>query len=274
VVAVHDLDAAGDFYRRLGFQVGARNRHPWGTENRLVQFASSFIELITVADPAAIPSHTPGKFSFGAFLRDYLEEDEGLAMLALDSIDAKSDAILYAEEGIGSFEPFYFERSGVLPDGVVTRVAFSLAFAREPRSPRAAFFVCQQHIPENFWKPDFQRHPNRARNVRMVSLKTSRPREHEGFLQAFTGAAAPKPGSDGALTFALNGGFIKIAPDNAGEAAANALRFDSFSVATSELDRVPGALTAARIDFTRSAKIVVVPSSAAFGVHIVFSAED
>ncbi|MFX8809231.1 VOC family protein, partial [Acinetobacter baumannii] len=50
VVAVHDLDQAAGFCHRLGFQVGARNRHPWGTENRLVQFASSFIELITVAD--------------------------------------------------------------------------------------------------------------------------------------------------------------------------------------------------------------------------------
>ena len=35
VVAVRDLDEAGRFYERLGFQVGARNRHPWGTENRI-----------------------------------------------------------------------------------------------------------------------------------------------------------------------------------------------------------------------------------------------
>ncbi len=41
VLAVRDLDAAGLFYERLGFQVGARNRHPWGTENRIVQFQSS-----------------------------------------------------------------------------------------------------------------------------------------------------------------------------------------------------------------------------------------
>ena len=38
VVAVRDLDGAAAFYERLGFQVGARNRHPWGTENRIVQF--------------------------------------------------------------------------------------------------------------------------------------------------------------------------------------------------------------------------------------------
>ncbi|MBN9147100.1 MAG: VOC family protein [Nitrobacter sp.] len=48
VVAVHDLDAAGAFYQRLGFQVGGRNHHPWGTENRLIQFNNAFIELIAV----------------------------------------------------------------------------------------------------------------------------------------------------------------------------------------------------------------------------------
>ena len=37
VHAVRDLDAAGDFYRRLGFTVGARNIHPWGTHNRIVR---------------------------------------------------------------------------------------------------------------------------------------------------------------------------------------------------------------------------------------------
>ena len=57
VVAVQDLDQAGNFYQRLGFQVGSRNRHPWGTENRLVQFSDSFIELITIGEGAAIASH-------------------------------------------------------------------------------------------------------------------------------------------------------------------------------------------------------------------------
>src|SRR5256885_12438117 len=46
VHAVHDLDAVGDAYARLGFTVGARNRHPWGTHNRIVQFPGVFIELL------------------------------------------------------------------------------------------------------------------------------------------------------------------------------------------------------------------------------------
>jgi catechol 2,3-dioxygenase-like lactoylglutathione lyase family enzyme len=37
VRAVRDLDAAAKFYARAGFAVGARNRHAWGTHNRIVQ---------------------------------------------------------------------------------------------------------------------------------------------------------------------------------------------------------------------------------------------
>jgi hypothetical protein len=55
VLAVHELDRAAARYARPGFIVGARNRNPWGTENRVIQLRSSFLELIAVADPDLIP---------------------------------------------------------------------------------------------------------------------------------------------------------------------------------------------------------------------------
>jgi hypothetical protein len=51
VHAVRDLDAVAALYRRLGFSVGARNRHPWGTHNHIVQLPGFFIELLTLAEP-------------------------------------------------------------------------------------------------------------------------------------------------------------------------------------------------------------------------------
>src|ERR671917_2892066 len=96
VVAVRDLDGAARFYEGLGFRVGAKNRHPWATENRLIQFNGSFIELIAVGEGADIPPHAPRAFSFGAFVRDYLARREGLAMLALATRDADADAAVFA----------------------------------------------------------------------------------------------------------------------------------------------------------------------------------
>ncbi len=74
VHAVRDLDAAVDLYRRLGFTVGARNRHPraWGTQNHIVQLPGTFVELLAVADASGIAPHAPRHFSFGAFNRDFL----------------------------------------------------------------------------------------------------------------------------------------------------------------------------------------------------------
>src|SRR3954465_12867813 len=85
VHAVRDLDAAGETYGRLGFMVGARNSHPWGTDNRIVQFADCFMELLTVAQPDKITPFASRKYSFGAFNREFLKSREGLSMLVLES---------------------------------------------------------------------------------------------------------------------------------------------------------------------------------------------
>jgi catechol 2,3-dioxygenase-like lactoylglutathione lyase family enzyme len=187
VHAVRDLDAAGDFYRRLGFTVGARNRHPWGTHNRIVQLPGFFVELLSVGEPDRIVEPASGTVSFGAFTRDFLARGEGLAMLVLEGHDAAADAQAFRRAGIGDFAPFRFEREGRKPDGRVVKLGFSLAFARDERAPDTCFFTCQQHYPENFWDPAFQGHPNGATGVAAVVLVAENPTDHHIFLSAFSG---------------------------------------------------------------------------------------
>ena len=134
VHAVRDLDAAAVFYESLGFTVGARNRHPWGTHNRIIQFDGSDIELLTVAEPEKIMPHAPRSFSFGAFHRDFLAHEQGLAMLLLNSRDAKADHAAWRAAGIGDFEVFNFEREGKRPDGASVKLAFSLVFRSAART--------------------------------------------------------------------------------------------------------------------------------------------
>lgn len=274
VVAVHELDEAGDFYRKLGFQVGARNRHPWGTENRLIQFSSSFIELITVGEDAGvIPCHAARRFSFGSFVRDYLRKREGLAMLALDSTDAEADAAWFAAKGIGDFEPFFFERMGRRPDGSETRVAFTLAFALDAEAPDAAFFVCQQHFPQNFWNTDFQRHANGATNILSAALTAPQPEAHAGFLATFSGAER-KQRPDDSLFFALDGGRIDVIREaDERPSSLRAPLLSSFTIKVGDIAHQADALRAAGIPFTAGGKVLAVPSSAAFGVGIRFSSE-
>jgi catechol 2,3-dioxygenase-like lactoylglutathione lyase family enzyme len=276
VVAVRDLDRAAHLYERLGFQVGGKNRHPWGTENRLIQFDGSFIELIAVGEGADIPPHGPRAFSFGAFIRDYLARREGLAMLALSTVDANSDAASFAKADIGAFEPFFFSRRGRRPDGSETEVAFTLTFAHDPQAPDAGFFVCQHHFPNNFRNAALQTHPNEGEAISAVVLAAEQPQAHRAFLERFAGAApASKAGHD--LSLALSHGRIDVVmPDDAAELYGSIdvdphrAAFAAFAVRVPDVRYVAIRLDAGGAPYQHIGSRLVVPASAARGVAIAF----
>jgi Glyoxalase-like domain len=215
VHAVHDLDAAAQLYRRLGFTVGARNRHPpeWGTCNHIVQLPGFFVELLAIAEPSGIAPHEPRKFSFGAFNRDFLAHAEGLSMLVLESASAQAAADEFAAAGIGAFDLFTFEREGKRPDGATVKLGFSLAFARDAGAPRAGFFVCQRHHPENFWSPAFQAHPNTACAVAGAVLVAENPTDHHIFFSAFSGERELQATSTGVSVTTPRGAITVMDPD-------------------------------------------------------------
>jgi catechol 2,3-dioxygenase-like lactoylglutathione lyase family enzyme len=187
VHAVRDLDAAADLYRRLGFTVGARNRHPWGTHNHIVQLPGFFVELLSVGESESILAAGPHQFAFGEFTRRFLAGGDGLAMLVLESADADADARAFRDAGIGDFDVLDFERDGKRPDGSVVKLGFSLAFATDRNAPDIGFFACQQHYPENFWDRAFQIHANTASGIAGLVLVAENPTDHHIFLSAFAG---------------------------------------------------------------------------------------
>jgi catechol 2,3-dioxygenase-like lactoylglutathione lyase family enzyme len=186
VHAVRDLDACGALYERLGFIVGARNRHSWGTHNRIVQMSGVFIELLTVAEPEKLDGDGIPRL-FGVHNRDFLARHEGLSGVLLESRDATADAAAFRDAGIAASGALRFEREAQRPDGTPIRAGFSLAFARDPAGAEAAFASCQNHFPENFWNPAFQAHRNGATGVAGVVMVAENPSDHHIFLSAFTG---------------------------------------------------------------------------------------
>ena len=277
VLAVHDLDAAGAFYQRLGFLVGARNRHPWGTENRIVQFPGAFLELITVGEGAAIDPHQADTFSFGAFVRDYLAQREGFAMLVLASEDARADKVTFDKAGIGGFRPFDFARTAKKPDGTEVEVSFSLAFARDPLAPHCGFFVCQQHRPENFWNPVMQAHPNGATALAGVTIVASDPADHAEFLSAFTGIRAFSATSAG-LRFETPRGVVECLSDAAFafdfglSAIGEGPRLAAFTIAVANLAAFENRLKAEAMDYLKHGSALVLPPQSTFGVALRFIA--
>lgn len=275
VHAVRDLETAAERYRALGFQLGAANRHPWGTENRIVQLAGSYIELLAVAEPAQIPEHAESRFSFGAFTRDFLSQREGLCMIALESADARGDAAAFRAAGIGGFDVLDFAREGKRPDGTPVRLAFSLAFARDIAAPDVGFFACQEHYPESFWNPEFQQHRNSALAIAEVVLVAEKPAAHAGFLSAFTGREARV--EPGAVSVVLPRGRIRVltmaafrAHFGVGPGGTNGTCIGGLCVAVEDLARSAAALRSNGIPHESHGENFVVAPAAAMGTTLVF----
>ncbi len=218
VAAVTDLDAASATWERLGFTLAPRARHPWGTENRVVQLDGAFVELLTIGEDAAIEEATGSAFSFGAFNRDFLAtHGDGLSMLVLESRDPDADRAAFADAGLATFDPFGFERIARAPDGEERAVGFDLTFTGftgegENGVPDLGFFTCRQRFPENFWRAEYQAHPNTAKRLDAVVLVAPDPSDfHEG-LSAFAGVREIHATSAGIVIPTPRGAIEVVSP--------------------------------------------------------------
>ncbi len=175
VLCIHDLEAAQQAYRSFGFTTTPKAVHPFGTANTLVQLQNNFLELLIVEDAGKVPPMAPGRYSFAAAAQSYLTARQGMSALVFESGDARADQAEFVGMGLETYEPVDFSRMAGLPDGSEVEVAFSLAFLTERQMPGTTFFVCQQHAPEHFWKPEYQRHDNGARDVTEVVMFAPKP---------------------------------------------------------------------------------------------------
>ena len=185
VHASRDLVAQAALYRKLGFTLGARNHHPWGTENHIIQFADHFIELISRGAGFRAPVDLdPHVFSFAGFVSEQLDKAEGVSMLALVAQDAAADRVYFKAACLGDFETFHFERKGKRADGGDSHVAFTLAFAHAKLMPDIGFFTCQHHFREEFFSPALQTHANGAVGVVGIVIAADAPADHAVFLES------------------------------------------------------------------------------------------
>jgi catechol 2,3-dioxygenase-like lactoylglutathione lyase family enzyme len=276
VHAVRDLDAVAHLYRRLGFTVGARNKHSWGTHNHIVQMPGVFVELLTLAEPEKLGDDGFSKL-FGAYNGEFLKRAEGLSLLILESNDAAADQRAFAAAGIAGSDVLRFEREGKRPDGSAVKVAFSLAFADDKLAPWVHFCICQQHYPENFWNPDFQHHANSARGVAGVVFVADEPGLHTKFLSDFAGQPDVKMSRDSVTLVTPRGTIDVLTPAAFRQAyetepleTADGARFSAVVFNVADIAAAEDALAAGEIDAAIGADRVIVDPELAMGATIVF----
>jgi Glyoxalase-like domain len=276
VHAVRDLDACAALYERAGFIVGARNRHDWGTHNRVVQMPSVYIELLTVGEPDKLVGDGIPRL-FGVHHRDFLARHEGLSGVLLESRDAAADAAAFRDAGIAASGALRFEREARRPDGTPIRVGFSLAFAHDPAGAEAAFASCQQHAPEMFWNPAFQAHRNGVTGIAGLVMVAENPSDHHIFLSAFTGERELLATSSG-VAVTTPRGTIQVMEPSAYERhfgvappdLAHGARLAALIFSVRDRAHAAALLAQAKIAAdTRMGRIVVAPEHA-MGATLVF----
>lgn len=276
VHAVRDLDAAADFYRRAGFTVSARNVHPWGTHNHVVQLPGFFIEVLTVGEPDKLVGEGLPRV-FGIANRDFIARGDGFSMLALESKDINADVEDFKQRGIGISKALPFTREAKLPDGSTITVGFTLAFARDDMSPQTGFFAIQHRDPAMFYKKELQQHANGASGVLGAVMVADNPTDHHIFLGAVTGVrdlhsssigvTAPTPRGDveimEAVSFRDQFGTL---PKLDGEGAS----LKGLRLAVPDIDATERALKSGGVAVHRHIGRLVVPPEAAFGATLIF----
>lgn len=278
VMPLRDLDAASRFYEALGFKLTPKADHAWGTSNRLVQINGAFLELLTVVDPSRMEEADIDAFSFGAYNRDFLTRHEGISMLVLDSADPVADRQGFHDAGLTTYAPFSFERIANQPDGSERKVAFDLTFTTHPDVPDAAFFACRNRFPENFWKPEYQDHPNGALRIASVIMVADEPAELHEFLSAFSGQRELRSTSFGIecdlgqsqIDILTPVGFNAFYGDVFPLDTLDSPRIVAFKIVVDDIARIERLAKAAGTDVTRRSGMVIVPASAAHGSVLIF----
>jgi catechol 2,3-dioxygenase-like lactoylglutathione lyase family enzyme len=155
VIAVHELEAAVQSYRALGFTVVPGGRHPVGTHNALIAFKDeSYLELIAFYEPN----------------RDHrwwaaLQKGGGLVDFCLVTDDLAADTAAIRRAGVDIGDPQ--EQSRVRPDGYRLRWVFSLA--RGPHRGVAPFLI-RDETPREERVPREMDHPNGVTGIGTVTV--------------------------------------------------------------------------------------------------------
>lgn len=270
VLMVRDLDAAEQRFRELGFNMSARNHHPFGTSNNLAVFDGNFLEVLGVSDESKIPEHSAESYSFASRCRDFIAgSGEGVGMVVLDSADGRADHKLFQDAGFETFEPVDFSRGATQPDGSSETVSFTICFLLHDAIPNLPHFVCQQHNPELFWHADFQQHLNTARRIDEITIWSEDPAGLAAFYGRLFGEGAVAE-TGGEFIVAMARGRIRVLDRESAELEYGmklgkaAPQLIAVSVAVADLDAARAVLQGqVRVLDDRGGRLRVPPAEAA-----------
>jgi hypothetical protein len=217
VIDVGDnLDQAAATYRALGFQLTERGYHTLGSANHLAMFETNYIELL-----AARQSGGPIRSELAGF-------PPGLNGLVLATDDADAQYNDLRERGVAVRAPESFSRPVTLADGVTHDARFRTTHLGRSAVPFGRLYFCQHDTRDLVWRPEWQRHPNGAREITGVLISAPDPEQVAALFQRMFGTEPAEIGGGSLRVFA---GQVAIDIARHPELAAEAKGRDVFLAA-------------------------------------------
>ena len=188
VIAVRDMEAARDVFRRLGFVVPPRGSHvEWGTGNWCIMFPKDYLELRGIVDP------TRPIMGLDTVLES---KGEGLMGIAFATDDAAKSGTLLQRDGIGVRKLISLARNFEHPAGW-TQPSFNLCFPNEAEVADLTHVVlCEHETPELMRAPEFLAHPNGVTGVVKIVGVTGDLDRAEARQRRFLGDGAVQRSED------------------------------------------------------------------------------
>lgn len=273
--AVHlvaDLDGAAGFFESLGFTVRQRNRHPFGTHNRLVVFDNTYVELLAIAEPDRLPDPAAGYRGFAGFAAGAWQTfGEGFHLLALRGHDVESDRAQLAEAGLRLHPPQRFARQR--EDG--TEVRFALLFPAYDASD-SPIFHCVHETPDGVYGRPVT-HANGAQALDNVYFASDSPADHHAYLGQITGERDMHSTSAGVFFDLERGGRLSVLSPAAHERffgrapalSGTRLRAQGYEIAVADLAPAETALKRAGRPYHLRDNRLIMPPETAFGATVV-----
>jgi len=271
VVAVRDLDAAAEQWRRLGFTVSPRGTHSahLGSGNYTIVFDTDYIELLGVL------AETPHNAPTVAFLN----KREGIERVAFTAIDSAAGVEELKARGIAATGPVDFGRPVDLPGGGKSEARFRVMhWPVDERPGGLRIFACQHLTREAVWIKSLQTHANTARGLMEVEMLTPDPKAAAAHMTRLIDRPAVAL-ADGAIRVPSGGGRadfifldrVALAQRHPGIALAGLAEEGAIGlrIAVADVAAAAKAVGAAGIAGERC---VTVPPSAASGVIITLAA--
>jgi hypothetical protein len=232
IVMARDLDRSERAWADLGFILTPRGFHQTGgTANHLIMLDQTYVELLGLADPAAVSPY-----------RSLIEEAPGAAGIAFRGSADETHAFWRAQ-GLRPEAPSELARP-VNVGGRSEQARFRLAMLERSAELPFILFCCQHLTPQFVWPADARPHPNGARSLQEVLVIVDGP-DIQSQFERITGRPASRtaegeatlPLADSRISFLSEAAFERRFGPGASPARRARPLLAGFGLASSNLEQ-------------------------------------